>query len=63
MPCPGGDLEEFSLVLRHHSSAYHLTAGRDILFPTLDGEKIKTGWVTLRDDGRTHEARFPHRKA
>lgn len=61
-PCPGGDTEEFSLVFRYHSATYHLTASREILFPLLDGEKLKDGWVHLADDGRTHEAFFPYRK-
>ena len=61
-PCPHPDMAEFTLVYRYGSTSYHLTAGRDILFATLDGEKIKDGWAFLQDDGKTHEARFPWRK-
>ena len=61
-PCPHPDMEEFTLVYRFGSTAYHLTAGHDILFATLDGEKMQDGWVTLQDDGKTHEARFPWKK-
>ena len=60
-PCPHPDMEEFTLVYRYGSASYHLTAGRDILFATLDGEKLSDGWISLRDDGKTHAARFPWR--
>ncbi|MBQ4075114.1 MAG: hypothetical protein IJD39_07930 [Clostridia bacterium] len=60
-PCPHSNGEEYTLVYRAGSASYHFTAGRDIPYPTLDGEKLPDGWVSLRDDGRTHEARFPLR--
>lgn len=58
-PCPGSGLDEFTLVYRFGASRWHFTAGRDIAFATLDGEKLPDGWARLRDDGKTHEARFP----
>ncbi len=61
-PCPGGK-EIFTLVYRFGSASYHLTASPDTLFATLDGEKMKDGWVNLQDDRRTHEALFPLRKS
>ena len=61
-PCPGGGMDEFTLVYRYGSSRWHFTAGRDIAFATLDGEKLPDGWAKMRDDGKTHEARFPMRE-
>ena len=60
-PCPEPDAEEYTLLYRFGNASYQFTAARDVLFPTLDGEKLTDGWVTLRQDGRTHEARFPMR--
>ena len=53
--------EEYTVVYRFGRSLYHFTASPDVLFPTLDGEKLPDGWAALRDDGRTHEARYPMR--
>lgn len=61
-PCPADDMEEFTFVYRFHSTSYHLTASRDTLFPTLDGERMQDGWIHLTDDGKTHEARFPWKR-
>ena len=55
-------MEEFTFVYRFHSTSYHLTASRDTLFPTLDGERMQDGWIHLTDDGKTHEARFPWKR-
>ena len=55
------DAQGFSLIYRFENAVYHFTAARDTLFPTLDGARLEDGWVTLRPDGRTHEARFPIR--
>lgn len=55
------DEESFTLTYRFGSANYHFTASRDVVFPTLDGEKLTEGWAELTDDGRTHEARFPLR--
>lgn len=61
-PCPNETMEEFSFIWRHGSTTYHLTASKNTLFATLDGERLKDGWLTLTEDGRTHEAHFPYRK-
>jgi len=61
-PCPEPGMEEYTLIYRYHNTSYHFTAARDAVFSTLDGEKLPDGWVTLQNDGRTHEARFPLRK-
>ncbi len=58
-PSPGSGMEEFTLVYRFGASRWHFTASRDTVYPTLDGEKLTDGWVTLTDDGKTHEARYP----
>ncbi|MBQ9263664.1 MAG: hypothetical protein IJ189_05570 [Clostridia bacterium] len=58
-PCPGGQMEEFTLIYIFGASRYHFTASRDVVFPTLDGEKLQDGWVILTDDGKTHDARYP----
>lgn len=58
-PCPGSGMDEFTLVYRFGTSRWHFTAGRDIAFAALDGEKLPDGWAVMRDDGKTHEARFP----
>jgi len=60
-PCPDPEGEEYTLVYRFGSAAYHFTAARDAVFPTLDGERISDGWTILQDDGKTHEARYPLR--
>lgn len=61
VPCPGGGMEEFTLVYQFGASRWHFTASRDTAFATLDGEKLPDGWAPLTDDGKTHEARFPMR--
>ena len=53
------DWEECTVLYRHGSSRYQLTAARDVPYVTLDGEKVTGSFIPLRDDGRTHEARFP----
>ena len=55
------DGEGFTLTYRFGSANYHFTASRDAVFPTLDGEKLTDGWAELKNDGRTHEARYPLR--
>jgi cellobiose phosphorylase len=51
--------EECTVLYHFGSSRYQLTSGRDTLFVTLDGVRVQGEYITLRDDGRTHEARFP----
>ncbi|MCI5565450.1 MAG: hypothetical protein MR400_07130 [Clostridiales bacterium] len=61
-PCPHPNGEEYTLVYRFGGASYHFTAAADALFPTLDGEKLpQDSFVSLIDDGRTHEARYPLR--
>jgi cellobiose phosphorylase len=50
---------EYTITCRYGRAAYHLTAIRDIAEPVLDGDPLPTGWITFKDDGRIHEARFP----
>ena len=47
------------LTYRFGSATYHLHASRDCLSATADGEALKDGCLTLKDDGRIHEAVFP----
>ena len=61
VPHPSGEPEEYTLLYRFGSATYHFTAAPDAPFPTLDGEKLRDGWADLRDDGKTHEARYPMR--
>lgn len=61
-PCPWEEGEEFTLVYQWEGAAYHLTASPDVHFPSLDGERLREGWVPLIADHRTHEAHFPWRK-
>ena len=56
------DMDGFTLVYRFGETNYHFTAARDTLFPAMDGVRLEDGWATLKDDGRTHEARFPVRE-
>ena len=58
-PCPEPGGAEYTLVYRFGSASYQFTAARDVVFPTLDGEKLPDGWAPLVDDGKTHEARYP----
>jgi len=53
------DWEECTVVYRFGGSRWQLTAGRDIHYTTADGERMAGAYVPLRDDGRTHEIRFP----
>lgn len=62
VPQPAPNQEEFTIVYRFGTAEYHFTAARDVVFPTLDGEKLDGGWATLQDDGRTHECRFPMKR-
>ena len=39
-PCPQQEAQEYTLVYQYQNTRYHFTAGRDISFPTLDGEKL-----------------------
>ena len=55
------DWEECTVVYRFGKSRWQLTAGRDVPYITVDGEKAVGAFVTLRDDGRAHTARFPVR--
>lgn len=56
------DMDGFSIIYRVGAVHYHFTAARDTLFATLDGARLEDGWAELKDDGRTHEARFPVRE-
>ena len=54
-----GDWEECTILYRYGGSRYQLTAARDAPFVTLDGAQTGAPSITLIDDGRAHEARFP----
>ena len=62
-PCPTPEAEEFTIVYLWNNTTFHLTASPDVHFATLDGERLKDGWAALVPDHRTHEIRFPWRKA
>ena len=58
-PCTPDDWEECTVLYRYGESRYQLTASRETRYVTLDGAMVQGGYITLRDDGRAHEARFP----
>ncbi len=51
--------QEFTITYQFGRATYHLTATREADKPTLDGDTLASGWITLKDDGKIHEARFP----
>lgn len=51
--------EECTVVYRVGSARYQLSAGRDVPYVTLDGEKATGAYVPVHDDGKAHEIRFP----
>ena len=53
------DWDEVTLVYQFGTSRYQLTAARDTTAVTLDGAAVRGMYITLADDGRTHEAHFP----
>ena len=61
-PILPADWEECTVLYHFGASRYHLTAAKDTLFVTLDGARVRGEYIPLKDDGRTHEARFPARK-
>lgn len=50
--------DDFSITFLYGQSTWHITASRDVVYPTLDGEKLTHGSFSLVDDGRIHDARF-----
>ncbi len=50
--------EDFSITFFYGQSTWHITASKDVVYPTLDGEKLTGGALTLIDDHRIHDARF-----
>lgn len=58
--CPAA-WENLRITYRLGNATYHLHASRDCLIPESDGEALPGGVLTLVDDGRIHEARFPLR--
>jgi cellobiose phosphorylase len=59
IPKAPSDWPEFTVTLTFGRSTYHLTASRETAALILDGERVPETWITLQDDGRIHEARFP----
>ncbi len=53
--------EHIHLTYRYRTATYHLHASRDCLKAVSDGEPLSSGQLTLKDDGRIHEATFPAR--
>ncbi len=51
--------EECTVLYRFGQSRYQLTASREMRYVTLDGARVRGEYITLTDDGRAHEARFP----
>ena len=56
-----GKWPEASVTLRFGKSAYRLVCKKDAREVTLDGHAIPGDFITLTDDGGTHEAVFPPR--
>ena len=50
--------EDFTITFLFGQSTWRITASRDVPYPTLDGEKLTDGCITLVDDHRIHDARF-----
>ncbi|MCL2810831.1 MAG: DUF3131 domain-containing protein [Clostridia bacterium] len=53
------DWDGFSFVYRHGNSTYRISVRRDVTHVTVDGRKQNEGWITLIDDGRSHEVVHP----
>lgn len=51
--------EECTVLYHFGQSRYQLTASREMHGVTLDGKRVTGAYITLVDDGRVHEARFP----
>ena len=58
-----GDWESCALTLRYKSAQYRLICTRTARQITLDGEMVAGDSIRLTDDGKTHTALFPARKA
>ena len=58
-PTVPADWDDFSLTLREGASTWHISAERRIDALTVDGETIPGDAVTLTDDGKVHQVRFP----
>jgi len=58
-PVLPGDWEDVTLLYHFGQSRYQLSASRDTLYVSLDGVRVRGDYIELKDDGRTHEARFP----
>ena len=51
--------QDFTITYQYGRATYHLTGSREANEPMLDGSSLASGWITFKDDGRIHEARFP----
>jgi len=56
-----GDWPEATVTVRFGESQYRLVCERRAERVTLDGNIIKDDFITMKDDGKSHEARFPAR--
>lgn len=60
-PCIPPDWDDFSLTLREGTSTWHISAEKRVSTLTVDGDEVKGDAITLVDDGRVHQVRFPLR--
>jgi len=58
-----GEWPRAAVTVKFGKSAYHLVCVREAQGVTLDGASVSGDFITMEDDGRDHEARFPERKA
>ena len=58
-PTVPADWDDFSLTLQEGASTWHISAERRIDALTVDGETAPGDAITLTDDGKVHQVRFP----
>lgn len=58
-PCVPSDWDDFALTLKEGASTWHISTERRVQHLIVDGEEVKGDSVSLVDDGRVHQVRFP----
>ncbi len=53
------DWNDFTITLREGASTWRLLCERHCPSLTVDGDEVKTDRVTIKDDGKVHQVRFP----
>jgi len=58
-PAVPRDWDDFSLTLRVGAATWHISAERRLHALTIDGKEASGDEITLADDGKVHQVRFP----